>query len=144
VTVKGNTGSLAKTGSAFSGWNTASDGSGTTYAQGQTFAIGKADVGLYAMWTTNPTFTVTYDANGATEGNTDPANCTAKGFRLPRQSEWELAARWRNDGTNTVAGFSDPWFTKGNSASGATAIYSDAAAAEERLGTMTAVRTPSS
>jgi formylglycine-generating enzyme required for sulfatase activity len=42
--------------------------------------------------------------------------------------EWELAARWRTDSTNTVAGFSDPWFTKGNSASGATADYNDAGA----------------
>jgi hypothetical protein len=48
------------------------------------------------------------------------------GFRLPNRNEWELAARWRNDYTNTVAGYSNPWFTRGNSASGAAAPYTDA------------------
>ncbi|MBN2653275.1 MAG: SUMF1/EgtB/PvdO family nonheme iron enzyme [Spirochaetales bacterium] len=44
----------------------------------------------------------------------------SNGFRLPTFDEWELAARWRTDSINTVPGFSKPWFTKGNSASGAT------------------------
>jgi formylglycine-generating enzyme required for sulfatase activity len=50
----------------------------------------------------------------------------ATGFRLLASDEWELAARWRNDATNTVAGFEDPYFTKGNSASGAYTFYNDA------------------
>ena len=48
VTVLGNTGSLVKTGSAFSGWNTAADGSGDTYTEGQSFEMGALDVTLYA------------------------------------------------------------------------------------------------
>jgi formylglycine-generating enzyme required for sulfatase activity len=52
----------------------------------------------------------------------------ANGFRLPTSNEWELAARWRNDSTNTVSGYSDPWFTQGDSASGATADYNNASA----------------
>jgi uncharacterized repeat protein (TIGR02543 family) len=55
-------------------------------------------------------------------------NVTARGFRLPTSNEWELAARWRNDDTNTVAGYSNPWFTKGDSASGATANYNNSTA----------------
>lgn len=48
----------------------------------------------------------------------------ATGFRLPTHYEWELAARWRgNDPTNTVPGYTNPYFTKGDSASGATANY---------------------
>jgi formylglycine-generating enzyme required for sulfatase activity len=51
------------------------------------------------------------------------------GFRLPASNEWELAARWRgNDSANTVSGYTNPYFTKGDSASGATASYSDTAA----------------
>jgi len=51
VTVLGNTGSLAKTGSTFNGWNTATDGSGTTYQSGNTFTI-SANTTLYARWAT--------------------------------------------------------------------------------------------
>jgi uncharacterized repeat protein (TIGR02543 family) len=53
----------------------------------------------------------------------------ADGFRLPEIDEWGLAARWRgSDMTNTVSGYTNPYFTKGNSASGATADYTNAAA----------------
>jgi hypothetical protein len=67
VTVLGNTGSLVKTGFAFAGWNTMSDGTGTSYAAKATFAVGTGDVTLYAVWAL--THTVTYDANGATSGS---------------------------------------------------------------------------
>ena len=50
VTVKGNTGSLEKTGSSFVGWNTASDGTGTFYPAGYKFYMGNANVTLYAVW----------------------------------------------------------------------------------------------
>ncbi|MBR2166802.1 MAG: InlB B-repeat-containing protein, partial [Paludibacteraceae bacterium] len=49
VTVKGNTGNLAKTGCVFDGWMTAQDGSGTTYAPGATFSI-TGPTTLYARW----------------------------------------------------------------------------------------------
>jgi uncharacterized repeat protein (TIGR02543 family) len=50
----------------------------------------------------------------------------ATGFRLPSSNEWELAARWRNDAVNTESGYENPYFTKGDSASGAAANYNDA------------------
>lgn len=56
------------------------------------------------------------------------ANAGATGFRLLTKNENELAERWRSDATNTVAGYTNPYFTKGNSASGATASYFDATA----------------
>jgi len=55
----------------------------------------------------------------------------ANGFRLPTSMEWELAARFRgDDSTNTVDGFSNPYFTKGNSLSGATGPYTDTVATD--------------
>ena len=69
VTVLGNTGNLVNTGYTFVGWNTQANGSGTTYTQGQTFAMAAASVTLYAMWTTSPTYTVTYNGNGNTGGS---------------------------------------------------------------------------
>jgi uncharacterized repeat protein (TIGR02543 family) len=68
VTVLGNTGSLVRAGYSLNGWNTQSNGSGTSYAPAATFAMGTANVTLYAQWTLNPTYTVTYDGNGNTGG----------------------------------------------------------------------------
>ncbi|USG66548.1 InlB B-repeat-containing protein [Brevibacillus ruminantium] len=75
VKVLGNSGKLAKTDYTFAGWNTQVDGGGTRYAPGDTFTMGTEDVTLYAMWRAKqtphptPTYTVTYNDNGATSGN---------------------------------------------------------------------------
>ena len=55
VTVLGNSGSpvLEKSGFTFAGWNTESDGSGTSYSQGNTFVIND-NTTLYAEWTLVP------------------------------------------------------------------------------------------
>ena len=50
ITVKTNSGTLAKTGYSFGGWNTAANGSGITYPVGAVFTMGTADVTLYALW----------------------------------------------------------------------------------------------
>ena len=66
VTVKGNSGNLAKTGYTFAGWNTKADGTGTTYAAGTgTFTI-SSNTTLYAKWTAN-TYTVTWIVDGVTK-----------------------------------------------------------------------------
>lgn len=65
VTVKGNTGSLAKTGYTFGGWNTKDDGTGINYTAGSgTFSI-SANTTLYAKWTPNK-YTVVWKSNGST------------------------------------------------------------------------------
>jgi formylglycine-generating enzyme required for sulfatase activity len=67
-------------------------------------------------------------ARNATKTDCDSVtvSSTAKGFRLPERTEWELAARYcGNDSTNTVSGYFNPYFTKGNSASGATRDYTN-------------------
>lgn len=51
------------------------------------------------------------------------------GYRLPTSTEWVYAARYREaDSTNTVSGYINPYYTQGNSASGATADYNNALA----------------
>lgn len=52
VTVKGNTGSLTKTGYVFRGWNTASDNTGTFYPADYQFEMPASNVTLYAVWGT--------------------------------------------------------------------------------------------
>jgi Listeria-Bacteroides repeat domain (List_Bact_rpt). len=60
ATVLGNTSGLSKNGCTFAGWNTKSDGTGTSYAAGGTITIGSSSVTLYAQWITNgATITVT-------------------------------------------------------------------------------------
>ena len=49
ITVATNSGTLARQGFTFDGWNTASDGSGTDYSPGDTFAL-TSNVTLYAQW----------------------------------------------------------------------------------------------
>ncbi len=75
VTVLGNTGTLLKTGYTFAGWNTAANGSGTSYNGGDTFAMGSSNVTLYAQWTEN-TYSVTYNGNSNTGGSV-PVDATS-------------------------------------------------------------------
>ncbi len=64
VTIKGNTGSLVRTGYSFSGWTSASDGSGTVLTSGTTFTTATSNMNFYTKWSAN-TYTVTYNVNGA-------------------------------------------------------------------------------
>ena len=74
VTILGNTGSLVRISPyVFSGWNTAANGSGTSYSPTNTFII-NANTSLYAQWIdVQPTYTLTYDGNGNT-GGTPPVD----------------------------------------------------------------------
>jgi 6-phosphogluconolactonase (cycloisomerase 2 family) len=65
VTALANTGNLVYTGYSFVGWQTKADGSGTTYAQGQTFKIGTADVTLYALWAGGYAYAVNHNGGSA-------------------------------------------------------------------------------
>jgi hypothetical protein len=60
VTVLPNSGGLFRPCRSLKVWNTSADGSGTDYAPGSSFAMGSADVTLYAKWT--PFFTVKHYA----------------------------------------------------------------------------------
>ena len=54
---------FTRTGYTFAGWNTAANGSGTSYANGATYPF-SASATLYAQWTAAPSYTVTFNANG--------------------------------------------------------------------------------
>jgi uncharacterized repeat protein (TIGR02543 family) len=62
VTVEG-LGTLVRTGYYLAGWNTASDGNGTSYAPGATTSSFNTDIRLYPKWVVN---TVAYDNQSAT------------------------------------------------------------------------------
>jgi uncharacterized repeat protein (TIGR02543 family) len=60
----------------FTGWNTAANGGGTAYAEGDEFTI-TGNVTLYAIWTPIP-FTITYVMNGGVNAATNPATYTVE------------------------------------------------------------------
>ena len=111
VTVKSNSGNLAKTGYTFGGWNTKSDGTGTNYTAGSgTFTI-TANTTLYAKWNTATKYTVTFDAGSGTcddESLTEtsggagvtlptanpPATCATNG--------WKFAGWWTGSVAETT------------------------------------------
>ena len=72
VTVLGNAGNLVKTGSTFVGWNTAANGSGTSYpgTGSATFTMGSGSVTLFALWSTGGC-TLDVDGNGVIDALTD-------------------------------------------------------------------------
>jgi uncharacterized repeat protein (TIGR02543 family) len=67
-------GTLIKTGSTFTGWNTNAAGTGIAKAAGSAYVIGAANDTLYAQWKVKQ-YSVIYDDNDAS-GGTVPADAT--------------------------------------------------------------------
>ena len=103
VTVLTNSGTLAKTGFVFDGWNTQADGQGTHYdATGSDIFTIASNVTLYAEWNCS----VTYDENGATSGTVPTDNNSP-------YSSGDSVTVLTNSGTLTKAGFVfDGWNTQ--------------------------------
>ena len=57
--------SFTRSGYSFTGWNTAANGSGTSYSNNESYAF-SSNLILYAMWQALPNHTVTFSANGGT------------------------------------------------------------------------------
>ncbi|MBN2434865.1 MAG: InlB B-repeat-containing protein [Spirochaetes bacterium] len=68
VTVRGNSGKLDRIGYTFSGWSKSPDGKGTVFSPADTFAIGKDNDTLYAVWLINQ-YVFLLNGNGNTSGN---------------------------------------------------------------------------
>jgi hypothetical protein len=73
ATVAGNTGTLARTYYTFAGWNTAKDGTGTSYAAGASLTFKDDSVTLYSAWTAvAPSVTSTsfyFEEDGSASGS---------------------------------------------------------------------------
>jgi len=86
VTVSANTGSLARQGFTFAGWNTLATGLGTNYTAGSGTLTLNADITLYAKWTI-PASARLIGAGGSIITITDPntvsgaSNCTGGNIR---------------------------------------------------------------
>jgi len=65
ITIPGD-GTLAKTGYIFGGWNTLANGTGTGYAEDDSYVMPGVDTTLYAVWIA--VYTLTFNGNGHTGG----------------------------------------------------------------------------
>ena len=105
---------FSRTGYAFAGWNSAADGSGTAYADGASDPF-SADETLFAQWTVDASYTVTFDGNGSTGGamapetEHTPSALSANAFSRTGYAfaGWNSAAD--GSGTAYADGASDPF-----------------------------------
>ena len=109
VSVLTNSGSLTKAGFVFSGWNTQADGLGTDRTASSTFAMGTANVTLYAKWIINySSWAATYAGGGAANGDSDNdgvsngieyfMNITTPGFTANPTLNGSNTVTWSNGG----------------------------------------------
>ena len=117
-TIVGNTGTLARTGYTFGGWNSRADGTGTTYAGGASYST-SATLNLYAVWSQN-SYNIDYSGNGSTAG-TDPVTgtLTPPGTYTILTNPYSRTG-YSKDGWNTAADGSGTNYATG-------AVYSTAA-----------------
>ena len=79
------TDSLSLAGYTFVGWNTTADGSGVTYAVGQSVAP-TSSLTLYAQWRAVPTVVISFNLNGASGSMTPLSGPQASRVTLPGAS----------------------------------------------------------
>lgn len=107
-----------RTGYTFQNWNTASGGSGTTYASGANYTANAAAT-LYAQWKAN-TYTVSYNANG---GSGAPASQTKTyGVNLNLSTTKPTRTGYTFAGWNTVSSASTVTYASGATYTGNSAL----------------------
>ncbi len=125
LTLATNSGSLARTGYTFAGWNTAANATGTDYAVGASYTANAA-VTLYAKWTAS-TYAVTYSANSATTGTAPTAQTKTQDITLTlATNSGSLAqAGYTFEGWNTAANGTETDYAVGASytANAAVVLY---------------------
>lgn len=110
VTVKGNSGNLLKNGNNFVGWNSKRDGTGITYTENQKFNKNSYDDTLFAKWSANPTYKITYNSINATSGTTPvDANTYEEGVTVVLKT---------NSGNLTRSGYNFKGWNTNNDGSG--------------------------
>ena len=112
VTVSANTGSLARQGFTFAGWNSLATGLGTDYTAGSGTLNLNSDVTLYAKWTIISPLITFNQGSATTTPSVFPANTSAQYgslYTLPAtdtstviSSVTQVFTGW-SDGTNTYA-----------------------------------------
>lgn len=94
---------FTKTGYHFTGWNTAANGTGTSYSAGASYSS-NANLALYAKWTINSS-TLSVNPNGGTWNNSTATQNftqnynTTKSIPVPTRNGYTFV-KWNRSGTN--------------------------------------------
>ncbi len=100
VTVKSNI-SLVLSGYIFIGWNTKENGDGEFYSEGDTFPMPEHDVILYAQWSENTVYTITYHLNGGVNHVDNPDSYTVDSdtitLQAPNKTGYSFEGWFDND-----------------------------------------------
>lgn len=119
---------LTYAGYSFSNWNTSSDGTGTSYANGALYTMGADSVTLYAIWTSNPTHTVTFDSNGGS-GTMSPLSIAIGASSGLTQNTFTYTGKaffgWSTSSTGTVEYVDMASYTMGSAGVTLYAIWVD-------------------
>lgn len=99
-TVAGS-GTLVKTGYVFNGWNTADDGSGTSYDAG-TAAVATADITLYAKWADAGLFSYVLETvrNSSNSAYANSFDVTINGMSWNAPGNQNFEGKWRIGGNS--------------------------------------------
>jgi len=103
---------FSRTNFTFTGWNTLSNGAGIAYSAGNTITM-VSNISLYAQWSQNPQYTVTYNANG---GSVSPASDTVFSgnsvtFPTPSRSGYTFAGWYNASSGGTFLGIGGSTYT---------------------------------
>jgi uncharacterized repeat protein (TIGR02543 family) len=98
VVISSNSGTLAKTGNSFLGWNTSSNGTGTLYLANETYTP-TANLTLYAQWGSG----ITFNGNGSTSGSVPSPVTLALGRSETLTSGTIVKTGYTFAGWNTLA-----------------------------------------
>jgi uncharacterized repeat protein (TIGR02543 family) len=107
-------GSMVKTNYHFTGWK---NGGGTDYDPTDTFTMPAANVVLYAQWSEDTKYTVTYDGNGNTSGTApvDTLSPYYAGVTVTVLGQGDLARdKYNFTGWNTAADGTGTAYVEGN------------------------------
>jgi len=110
ITLAANT--FTRTGYIFSGWNTASNGTGTTYQPGSSYTV-TANITFYALW--KVAYTVTYNGNGSTSGTAPTQASVASGTSITLAANTFTKIGYIFSGWNTSAFGSGTTYQPGSS-----------------------------
>jgi uncharacterized repeat protein (TIGR02543 family) len=123
TTVPGE-GNLVKTGSSFTGWNTAANGAGDSYTEGDVYNKNTSAI-LYAQWTggTETTYIVIFNSNGGTSVNSITGVPHDTTITKPADPTRDITGFYSFNGWFKASDYSSEWDFNNDTVTGDITLY---------------------